>query len=148
MYYVNRVAHRLGGKKIFCHGSTAVDSPWSDGWRETDFIISLDSKGSISWEADKGSRTPYFEDVLEALKDVLEDEKILESEDLKTFQEVNCAGVKYTCVVSDGMKYSLAVDSNFKLSTRGVYDVIPAWVLATLIRDLEIPEGRWDRWAV
>lgn len=148
MYYVNKRIESERSKKIHCHGCTAVDSPWSDGWRETDFTVSLDPSGKICWEADKGSRTPYFEDVLESLKNILDEEHIQPLEGLETFKEENCVGVKYTCVVSEGVKYSLGVDKNFKLSTRGVYDVIPAMVLATLMRDLEIPKGQWDRWAV
>ena len=60
------------------HGHTPVSSPWSDGLRRTTFTISVSEDKMVKITPLPGSRVPDFNDVWEALADVLLDELDLE----------------------------------------------------------------------
>lgn len=98
------------GIHIFCTGNTPVEGSFSGG-----------------------TRTPDADDVLEALyTEILWEINPIPG---KIFHESNPLGVDYFCVMWHGKKWSLAIDSNHKLSRRAA-PPIPVEVLSRLYREL------------
>lgn len=119
------------GIHIFCAGNTPVDGSFSGGNRTTKFRIDLVG-GLVSWEPLDGSRTPDADDVLEALYTEILWE--VDPAPGNVFHEATPL-VDYFCVKWRGKKWSLAIDTNHKLSRRAVAS-IPVEVLSRLYREL------------
>lgn len=116
-----------GTVEIFCEG-TPVQSIHSDGAKPTRFKIILDPAGMLSVERGRGSRAPFFKDVLEA---ILEVTNLTDPSNANVFVEKNVAGNKYYCVMIKRTKYSFGITKTNGLSFRDK-DKVPAFAARAL----------------
>jgi len=110
---------------VLVHGDHVVTSPWTEGVKNTKFIISIDKDCNVKWTPAKYSRTPDWRDVRDALQHILDN---FDPEKGTVKEVTNLMGVKYKTLKG----YSLGISVEGKLSIRGK-DSIPANVLKRLL---------------
>ena len=126
-----------GGCVVNCQGETPVSGSFSGGEKTTWFSLTIE-KDILTFEVGRGSRTPFYGDVLDAILEVTSG---YDSESNPVVDETNGVGMEYKTMVYHGKKYSMGVDWNDKLSFRG-QQTVPCSVARAL--SLALRDTWWN----